>query len=308
MIINTGQRTDIPAFYSDWFYRRIQEGYVHVRNPYYPTQILEYQLNPQVVDCLCFCTKNPEPMLHRITEIKDYRQFWFVTITPYGKEIEPNVPDYHQVIKSFQKLSQIVGKKAIGWRYDPIFVDEVYTIEKHMKIFHEIAKELSGFTEQCVISFIDLYQKTKRNFPQVKEVTLIQQHKLAESFVKIGKQYHIKIKTCMENDLECYGIDCQGCMTQDVIEKAIGERLIIKNKKKAREGCQCLLGHDIGAYNTCLHGCLYCYANVDKEIVLQQYRLHDPDSSLLIGHIQKSDRITKVKQISNIDFQLSLDI
>jgi len=309
MIINTGQRTDIPAYYSEWFYNRIKENYVHVRNPYYPEQILEYQLNPQVVDCLCFCTKNPQPMLKRLDEIKAFRQFWFVTITPYGKEIEPHVPHYQQVIKSFQQLSLKVGKKAIGWRYDPIFIDEHYTIEKHLHVFLEIAKELSGYTDRCVISFIDLYEKTKRNFPHIKEVTLEQQHILTRELVKIAQQYHIKVQACLEDSsLAQYGIDTQGCMTQEVIEESIGERFVSLKKKNIRAGCSCLLGSDIGAYNTCLHGCLYCYANVDKQEVIKQYRMHDPYSSILIGHVQENETIKKVKQISNIDYQLSFDL
>lgn len=309
MIINTGQRTDIPAYYSEWFYNRIRSGFVHVRNPYYSDQILEYQLNPYVVDCLCFCTKNPQPMLKRLHEIKQYRQFWFVTITPYGKEIEPHVPHYQDVMKSFKQLSIRIGKKAVCWRYDPIFIDSTYTIEKHVETFEIIAKELSGYTQQCVISFIDLYKKTQRNFPDVKEVTLEQQHILAKAFVEIGKTYGIKIRTCLEGyELEKYGIDCQGCMTQEVIEESIGEKLLIRNKKSVREGCHCLLGSDIGAYNTCLHGCLYCYANDDKRQVIQNYRLHNPQSSILIGEIKENEKIVKVKQNSYIDLQLSLDI
>lgn len=309
MIINTGQRTDIPAYYSEWFYNRIQAGFVHVRNPYYPQQVLEYQLNPSVVDCLCFCTKNPQPMLKRLAEINDYRQFWYVTITPYGQDIEPHVPPYQEVIKTFQQLSLKVGKKAIGWRYDPIFINEHYTIEKHVEIFSEIAKELSGYTNRCVISFIDLYSKTKRNLPQVKEVTLSQQHIIAQKLTPIAAKYHMKIYACLEShELEQYGIDCQGCMTQQVIEQAIGEELLLPKKKNIREGCFCLLGSDIGAYNTCLHGCLYCYANVDRKKVEQQYRLHDPHSSLLIGHLQETDQVTKVKQVSNMNYQLSLDL
>lgn len=308
MLINIGQRTDIPAFYSEWFYRRIKEGYVHVRNPYFPQQVLEYRLDPTVVDCLCFGTKNPQPMLARLDEIKNYRQFWFITITPYGKDIEPYVPHYKDVIKSFQELSLKVGKDCIGWRYDPIFVDETYTVEKHLAIFEEIARELSGYTEQCVISFIDLYEKTKRNFPRVKEVTRSQRHTLAKGFADIALQYHIKIRTCLEgNELSIYGIDTKGCMTQEVIEKAIKEKLILK-KRSVRDGCDCLLGNDIGVYNTCLHGCLYCYANTDRQKVEYMYKKHDPFSSLLIGYIEEGDQIKKVKQLSNIDYQLSLDL
>jgi len=307
MIINTGQRTDIPAFFSEWFFNRIHEGFVAVRNPYDPKLVLEYELNPRIVDCLCFCTKNPQPMLSRINELKDYRQVWFVTITAYGKEIEPYVPPYYEVVKSFQQLSQIVGKKAIAWRYDPIFLSDTYTIEKHLEIFEYIASQLSSYTQTCIISFIDLYQKTKKNFPDVKAVSHHDQHRLAKEMARIAKKYHILLKMCLEGeDFKQYGIDCSGCMTQAVIEDMIGVELIIPHHSFPRKGCRCLLNADIGVYNTCLHGCLYCYANYNRQVVVSQYRKHDPHSPFLIGNYCEDDCIKKVKQKSYINPQLSL--
>ena len=124
MILNTGSRTDIPAYYSDWFYNRIDDGYVLTRNPYNPQQVLKYILDPSVVDVLVFCTKNPKPMFSRIEKLKEYRQFWFVTLTPYGKDIEPNVPKKTTVVESIKKLSSLVGNKSVSYRYDPIFITE----------------------------------------------------------------------------------------------------------------------------------------------------------------------------------------
>lgn len=308
MIINTGQRTDIPAFYSEWFFNRIKEGYVYVRNPYYPSIINNYILDPKVVDCLCFCTKNPKPMLSRLDEIQAYRQFWFVTITPYSKDVELHVPAVNDVIISFRELSQIVGKKAIAWRYDPIFINQKYTIQYHIQAFEYIARALSNFTHRCVISFIDLYQKTKKNFPNIKEVPLETQHYLAKEFSNIAKKYGIQIFTCVESqDLKQYGIDCDGCMTQKVLENALDIHLNLP-KNHVREGCTCVLGNDIGAYNTCLHGCLYCYANEDKYKVFQHYQHHDPLSPLLVGYVKEQDIIKNPRQISYLDLQLSLNI
>ena len=117
MIINTGMRTDIPAFYSDWFVNRLKAGFVLVRNPYNPRSVTRYRLAPDVVDLIGFCTKNPAPMLPYMDLLKPYGQYWFVTITPYGKEIEPRVPDKRNVLESFRRLSDIVGVDSIGWRY-----------------------------------------------------------------------------------------------------------------------------------------------------------------------------------------------
>ena len=308
MIINTGQRTDIPAFYSDWFYNRIKEGYVYVRNPYFPQKVTKYVLDPQVVDCLCFCSKNPLPMLERLDEINNFRQFWFITITYYLKDVEPYVPHYNEVIRTFKKFSNKVGKQCIGWRYDPIFINEKYTLEYHLKAFEYIAGELCGYTNQCVISFIDIYEKTKRNFPAVSEVSLKLQHIMVKEMSKIADRYHMKLYTCLENnDFEKYGVIVSGCMSQKVIEDALGISLKMK-KSTTREGCSCVLGNDIGAYNSCLHGCLYCYANAHKARVVDSYNRHDVHSPFLIGGLKEDDIIMNAKQKSYIDYQLSLDI
>ena len=170
MILNTGNRTDIPAFFSDWFFNRIQEGFVCVRDPYFPHQVTKYILDPQVIDIICFCTKNPKPMLSRLDLIKDYKQFWFVTITPYNQTVEPYVPNKNEIIRSFIELSKKIGSRCIGWRYDPIFLNDYYTIEYHLRIFEKMCQKLTGYTHQCVISFIDLYQKTKKNFKEVEGI------------------------------------------------------------------------------------------------------------------------------------------
>ncbi|MBQ9885964.1 MAG: DUF1848 domain-containing protein [Lachnospiraceae bacterium] len=309
MIINTGMRTDIPAYYSKWFINRIREGFVLVRNPYYPNQVTRYSLTPDVVDVLEFCTKNPEPMLTYMNELKDFRQFWFVTITPYGKDIEPNVPDKEIVMDSFKRLSDIVGRRAVGWRYDPIFITDKYSLDFHKEAFEKMAENLSGYTDQAVISFIDLYSKTKRNFPEAREVALEERAKIGQAFAESGKKHGMTIRTCLEgNDLAGFGIDVSGCMTKEVLERAIGTELVVPNRKNPREGCSCLLGNDIGMYNTCGHFCRYCYANYDKRTVVENMKKHDPKSPFLIGGAMEGDRITNAKQMSYISGQMVLNL
>ena len=251
MIINTGMRTDIPAFYSQWFMNRIQAGYVLVRNPYRPDWITRYELSPDVVDCIAFCTKNPEPMLKHLDRLKNYHQYWFVTITPYGRDIEPNVPPKEKVMQDFITLSDKLGTNCVGWRYDPIFIDSTYTLQRHISDFEQMCRTLSGRTNVCVISFIDLYEKVKRNFPQVRTVTIQERITIGKTFAEIGKRYGITIKACAEGtDLAPYGVDCAGCMTQQTFETAIGCNLTIPKKKPQRAECACVLGTDIGAYDT----------------------------------------------------------
>ena len=194
MIINTGMRTDIPAFYSEWFVNRLKAGFALVRNPYNPHSVTRYRLSPDVVDLIGFCTKNPAPMLPHMDLLQSYGQYWFVTITPYGKEIEPRVPDKRNVLENFRRLSHIVGVDSIGWRYDPIFISDEYPVERHIKAFEYMAKTLSGYTRTAVISFIDLYEKTRRNFPEASRVTAEQRLLLGKTFIEIGKQYGMTIR------------------------------------------------------------------------------------------------------------------
>ena len=305
MIINTGSRTDIPAFFHKWFLNRIDEGFVCTRNPY-NDDIYRYPLDSKIIDCLCFCTKNPKPLLKNLDKLEEFRQFWFVTITPYGRDIEVNVPGYKQVIKSFKELSDALGVNKVSWRYDPIFITEKYSLDFHIDKFEEMASELSGYTGDCTISFIDLYQKVLRNFPEAKKVTCDERLVIGEEFAKIAKRYDIKMKTCVEGTLlDRFGFDSSGCMTTQVIEKAIGKNLKIpKGKYRIRE-CDCIFGRDIGAYNTCLHGCRYCYANYSVKLVKRNYRLHNSDSPLLIGNV--NDEVVKeIKDPLYIDFQQKL--
>lgn len=142
MILNTGQRTDIPAFFPEWLANRIEEGFVLVRNPYNPSLVTRYEINPQVVDAIDFCTKNPELFFSYMGLVNDFGQFWYLTITPYEKDIEPGVPDKSEVIEAFKYLSRAVGAEACGWRYDPIFVDEKYTVDFHLRAFEKMASAL----------------------------------------------------------------------------------------------------------------------------------------------------------------------
>ncbi|SHH45537.1 protein of unknown function [Butyrivibrio fibrisolvens DSM 3071] len=309
MIINTGQRTDIPAFYSDWFANRLKEGFVCVRNPYNQNQVSRYRISPDVVDVIGFCTKNPAPMFKYMDLLKDYGQYWYVTITPYGRDIEPNVPDKHKLIEDFKTLSDIVGVNSIGWRFDPIFISDRYTQEYHIHAFEQIATALHGYTKTVVISFIDLYPKVKRNFPEAKEVQKEQRLILGQKMIQIASENGMTVKPCAEGDeLAEYGADCGGCMRISDYEKAIGQKLDAPKIKGARAECACYLSCDIGAYNTCKHLCKYCYANAQPDIVLAQSRLHDPKSPFLIGNYMKGDKIHDVPQKSWINAQLELPL
>jgi len=302
MIINTGQRTDIPAFFSQWFANRLKAGFVLVRNPYNPKSVIRYRLTPDVVDLVGFCTKNPAPMLPYMDLLEPFGQWWYVTITPYGKDIEPNVPDKLKVLESFRQLSEIIGADRMGWRYDPIFISEEWPAERHIKAFEYMARTLEGYTHTAVISFIDLYEKTRKNFPEVQSVPGNERLRLGKAFVEIATRYGMTVRPCAEGtDLARFGADCSGCMTVAMYEKALHKNLIVPRFAPARKECACYLGCDIGAYNTCGHLCRYCYANYDAATVRHNMKLHDLESPLLIGHLLPDDEVHDAVQESWID-------
>ncbi len=278
-----------------------------MRGPFNRRQVSRYRLDPAVVDVIGFCTKDPGPMLRYMDLLRDYGQYWYVTITSYGRDIEPNVPDKRHVIESFKRLSGLIGPKRLGWRYDPVFISEKYTVSHHLRAFDEMARSLEGYTDTVVISFIDLYQKVRRNFPQVREVGEADKDLLGRRMTEIAGERGMTLRPCAEgNGLARYGADCSGCMTTAIYERATGKRLKVPAVKPARTGCACYLSRDIGAYDTCGHLCRYCYANNDARKVAANMKRHDPASPFLIGGYEADDIIHDVPQESWIDPQVSI--
>ncbi len=307
MLIFASGRTDIPAFYSQWFVNRIHAGFVDVRNPYYNEQVTRYKLDPKTVDCIIFCTKNPAPIIQHLDAFKDFGLYFFVTITPYGTEIEPNVPDKDSVIESFKEVSLKIGKEKMCWRYDPIFINETYTVATHIRRFKEMCAKLAPYTSRCIISFIDLYAKTKKNFPDAKEVSESDQKFLAGALSGIARQFGMTIETCAEKlDLSAQGVKAGGCVSKKIIEQAAGIRMLNVKSQHLRQHCLCLPMRDIAYYNCCPHLCKYCYANYDEKLVRKNFAQHDPESSFLIGNSRPGDILKIAKQESFRDPQLVL--
>ena len=292
MILQTGQRTDIPAFYGQWFINRVKAGFVDVRNPYHPNQIMRYMINHNIVDGIAFCTKNPLPFIQYLPYIADYHQYWHMTITPYGTDIEPYVPPYEQVINGFKTISNGLNPQSMVWRYDPILINHTYSVDFHCESFYKIAKSLEGYTDTVVASYLDIYDKVLRNFPEGKRPPKDIQIRLMKNLVDIANQFGMTLKTCGEGDtFKHIGADTSGCLTIDCYERAWNVKLKVPKKRPARPECNCYLHGDIGAYDTCSHFCRYCYANTNQHAVRININDHDPRSSLLIGHINPNDTI-----------------
>ena len=286
MIISCSRRTDIPAFYSDWFFNRICEEFVQVQNPVNANQLRQVSLAPSDVDCIVFWTKNPAPMLDRLHFLKNYFYYFQFTLTPYDKDIEPNLPPKAEIMDSFLKLSDKVGKKRVIWRYDPILLSDNITIEYHVDHFEEIAKRLLGYTEKCVISFIDMYRhiQSRMSGLSVRPPDEYEMRLLVEKLARIAENYKMKVETCAEKiDLADLGIAHGKCIDDRLISELSGRNLNIKKDKYQREFCGCVSSIDIGEYNTCRHSCHYCYANVNQKKLKINQALHHNESPLLIG-------------------------
>lgn len=295
MIVSVSRRTDIPAFYSDWFFTRIKEGFAYVVNPMNPKQVSKVGLTPKDVDCFVFWTKDASPMINRLDELKDYKYYFQYTITSYGKEVEQCIKDKKKIINTFKKLSSIIGKEKVILRYDPIFLSAKYTIDYHSRAFERLCRQLEGYTEKCVISFIDLYTKTERNIKHLNLIPLKLQdiEKLAESFSNIGCRYGIVIETCSEGfNLTKFGVSKGKCIDDKLISRIIESEIDVKKDNTQRDVCGCVKSVEIGQYNTCRHHCLYCYANFNYEQVEKNYKKHDKDKPILVGEIRDDAKIT----------------
>ena len=298
MIISASRRTDIPTYYSDWFFNRIKEGYVLVRNPMSIHQISRIKLTPDVVDGIVFWTKNPIPMLARLNELKDYMYYFQFTITPYGRDVEPNIPDKNDVIlPAFKRLSELIGADRVVWRYDPIMISERYPIEYHIKAFGKIATELHDYAQKVTISFIDEdYRGVKSN---IKELALHSfpsktQTELSAKLAEIAHGYGLAIDTCAEKiDLQKYGIEHARCIDDRLFSKLLCCHLNIGKDKTQRLECGCVASIDIGMYNTCRNGCRYCYANYSRNTVVGNFEKHNPLSPLISGEVGEEDRINE---------------
>lgn len=309
MIISASRRTDVPSFFADWFFNRIDEGYLLVRNPMNIHQVSRVSLSPEVVDCIVFWSKNPVKMIDRLNRLKEYTFYFQYTITGYGQRLEPNVPSLQEAINTFCTLSRKIGKEKVIWRYDPIILSDKLDFSFHAGNFENIAKILEGKTNRSVISFVDMYTKTKRNMSSVKlsEITEQEMIKLAIFLNKICSRYGLDLTSCAEAiDLEAYGIKHGKCIDDKLIEEISGMTINIGKDPTQRSECGCMASIDIGAYNTCAHECLYCYANYNHASVRRNYAQHDPASPLLFGNVGPKDMINDRKVLSCKKMQESL--
>ena len=300
MLINTGGRTDTVQYYTEWLLNRFSEGYVLSRNPLFPNKVTRYELTPDKVDCVVFCSKNYKPILPRLHEITDrFNTYFHYTITAYGKDIEPGVPDIEESMKTLILLSNQVGRQRVSWRYDPVLLTPKYTIQRHLETFEHMAQTLSPYIDRCIFSFVEMYKKLESNMPELITLSDWDKDALARGLGSIAQKYGIFIQTCGTNgDFTRYGIHASGCMTLDILGKANNVTFKNLKHKGTRQGCDCIESRDIGAYDTCMNGCKYCYANKTPKKAFENYQYHDKLSPLLLGNIKPDDTIIQGAQKS----------
>ncbi|MCI8505517.1 MAG: DUF1848 domain-containing protein [Lachnospiraceae bacterium] len=310
MIISASRRTDIPTYYSEWLFNRLKEEYVLVRNPMNIHQIGRINLSPDVVDGIVFWTKNPVPMLSRLSELDGYHYYFQFTLNAYDTDVEPNLPSKNKIIiPAFQKLSQLIGREKVIWRYDPILFNDRYTMEYHCKYFKVLAQKLGDYTEKCTISFLDWYRNTARNTQplKIRQEKREQQFEILQRFSDVAEEYGFYIDTCAEAiESDKLGISHAHCIDKERLERIGKCKLAIGKDPNQRTECGCIASIDIGTYNTCKNGCLYCYANYSHKAVMKNTQVHNPASPLLFGEIGADDVIKERKAISCKEYQMTL--
>lgn len=309
MIISASRRTDIPACYADWFFNRIREGFVFVRNPMNYHQISRISLSADVVDGIVFWTKNPAPMLGRLDELDRYPYYFQFTLNAYGTDIEANVPSKNDVvIPTFRELSSRIGKERVVWRYDPILFNKTYTMAYHIRYFQLLADRLSGYTDKCTVSFLDYYKNTQRRIAHLGIIppSSGQVEEIMGMFSAIAREHGMDMDTCAEAaDLEKFGIGHARCIDRERLERIGGYRLDVEKDTNQRPLCGCMASIDIGSYNTCSNGCIYCYANYNPRAVSGNSSQHNPASPLLFGPLSEEDSIKPRSMRSCIENQTS---
>lgn len=301
MILNTGGRTDTVNYFSEWLLNRFAAGYAYSRNPFHPDVVNRIDLNPKTIDVVEFCSKNYRPILPRLHEITErFNCHFHYTITAYDKDIEPNVPGIDESIETLRDLSAQVGKEKIIWRYDPVLLTGKYTIERHFATFDYMAGRIAPYVSRCVFSFVVWYKKL--HLPELQPISGLQKELIAKGLGEMAAKRHLYIQTCgTKESYEQYGIHHSGCMTRAVYEHSLGLHFKKVAERGNRPGCRCMESRGLGDYNTCLNGCRYCYANYDHEKARENYRLHDPESPLMIGHLRPTDKIVPLHQESCLD-------
>jgi DNA repair photolyase len=295
LIVSASRRTDIPAFYSDWFMNRAEAGFCLVPNPQNTKQVSYIPLTPDETDVIVFWTKNPAPMLKHIETLEDagFRFYFQYTLNDYPKVLEPGVPPVSDRIETFVKLSGMIGPERVIWRYDPIIVSNRTGYSFHRENFSALCERLASFTRRVVVSIVDLYAKTERRLRKLEDEGLRftedpvndpQMDDLLGDLARVARRAALEIATCAEKkDYSALGIPPGRCIDGDLIERLWHLRRSWSKDPGQRDACGCVASRDIGVNDSCLHNCPYCYATRSGEVACRLHENHDPHSRALLS-------------------------
>jgi hypothetical protein len=298
MFLSISRRTDIPCLYGEWLTNRFKKGYVYVRNPVYRNKVSKIVLDKNGIDGIVFWTKNAINFMQYVKKFEEYPFYFQYTITPYDKTIEKGLPDKEVIISNFIELSNRIGKNRVIWRYDPILFTDTISYEYHKDHFEYLCQKLSPYTRKCIISFMDFYRKGEKVYKTygLKDLSEDSVRKVTESIFSIGNEYNLNIETCCEAiDLEGYGIRHGKCIDSEIFTSLTDKKYEVKKDKGQRRECRCDESIDLGEYDSCTNGCIYCYASCNLEKACKNMEQHNPGSDLLIGELGAEDIVIERK-------------
>jgi hypothetical protein len=306
VIISASRRTDIPAFYQVWLMRRIEQGFCLVPNPFRPSQVSRISLLPEHVTAFVFWSKNPKPMVPSLTRLDrlGYPYYFLFTLNDYPAELEPHLPLLVERINTFLEISGQVGPHRIIWRYDPIVLSTITTASYHQIRFERLCRAMSGHTARVIVSALDFYRKTARRLEQLRDRGIIFERTSAKEIEtarlllqlsEIAASYRIELQSCAEEpELAINGVKPGACIDPSLIdylaslrrshsqvEATLTRASEYKKDNGQRAQCLCVESKDIGAFDTCLHGCRYCYATNSDSVARRRFATHDPSSPTL---------------------------
>lgn len=270
IIVSASRRTDIPSFYSEWFFDRVQAGFVDVHNPFNPKQVRHVRLDPESVACFVFWTRDARPMLLRLEELKPYAYYFHVTITGYGFPLEPSAPCASEAVIMLKNLASKIGPNRVIWRYDPVMLTQQYDASWHLRNFGALARAITGYVRHCVISIYDSYRHSDSRlkkagvFPLAanSEEGTANYQSLARELAHIAASENILVSYCAEPELQSIlPVHSLACIDAAIISEFTHQSFSRQKDKNQRPACRCIESVDIGSYGTCPRGCLYCYAN-----------------------------------------------
>jgi len=291
-LISASRRTDIPAFYSEWFMNRIREGYVRWVNPFSGVA-QRVSLRPEDVMAVVLWSKNYAPLLPYLDELDagGYRMLFHFTINGLPRAFEPRVPDAGDMVECARVLSRRYGAGAVLWRYDPVLISSVTDRRYHLGRFRGLCAALEGVVKRCYFSFTVFHPKVHRNASALRRETGIElldlpsaeRVEVANLLADIAAEHGIEMFSCCGDYLVGGKISKAHCTDAELLYRLYPDKIRSLDVLPTREGCGCCECTDIGAYDTCPHGCVYCYANTRAEVALRNYERHDPWADVLGG-------------------------